>query len=67
MILEKKQAGAAVALTGVPNRACHRVAASPHLVVNLNWRQFPADSVVGAARSESWLRQGALVSSHAGR
>lgn len=56
-----------VALRELPNRTCDRVAACPHLVVNLDWRKLPADPVVRTANSEPGLRQRALVSSHAGR
>lgn len=56
-----------VNLSKVPDRACDRVTACPHLVVNLDRRQLPADPVVGAAHSEPRLRQRALVSSHTRR
>lgn len=51
----------------VPDGACDGVAACPHLVVDLDRRQLPADPVVGAAHGEPGLRQGALVSGHTGR
>ena len=56
-----------VTLREAPDRACDRVAACPHLVVNLDRRQLPADPVVRAAYGEPGLRQRALVSGHAGR
>lgn len=49
----------------VPDGARDRVAARPHLIVNLDWGQLPADPVVGAAHGEPGLGQRALVSSHA--
>lgn len=50
----------------VPDGARDGVAARPHLIVNLDWRQLPADPVIGAAHGEPGLGQRALVSSHAG-
>ena len=49
----------------LPDGAGDGVAARPHLIVNLDWRQLPADPVIGAAHGEPRLGEGALVSSHA--